>query len=98
MINKLEKQICKQASEMNKMQSGKQGWLGHYLNCRAGRCPEWQQCMLPVRLTKHLAPVRAAIELSRRCEWCLGLSPGRLATEVHIVLPDSDFHGRKQAS
>ena len=39
-INKLRKQIYKQASRMDKMQSGKQEWLSHCLNCRPSRRPE----------------------------------------------------------
>ena len=67
---------------MNKMQSGKQGWLGHCLNCMLGRHPEWRQCMLPVRSARHMVLVRAATGLSRLCEWRLSLSPGTLATEA----------------
>ena len=83
---------------MNEMQSGKQEWLGHCLNCRPGRRPEQWQCMSSMRSARHLALVRVATKLGRRCERRLGLSPGRLAIEARTVLPESDFHGRKQAS
>ena len=83
---------------MNKMQSSKQEWLGHYLNCRPGRHLEQRQCMLLVRSVRHKALARAATGASRQCEWRLSLSLGKLATKARTVFPDNDFYGRKQAS